>query len=269
MINRHATQGTAAHKTLSEKGLKAGSVGLIGAVVIGVSCIAPAYTLTAALGPTVSEVGVHLPAIFLVGFIPMLLVALGYRELNNAMPDAGTSFTWATRAFGPWIGWMGGWGLIAATIIVLSNLAAVAVDFFYLMLAQLFGNPELGRADHEPAAEHRHHPGVHRAGLLDLLPRHGNHQGRPVRPGGVPAAGARLVRRGGLHPRGQRLGLRRHGHLAGLVQPVRRGLLLLLRRRRVAVDLHLLGLGRDADHERGDPEPGKDAGPGRDRHRRW
>jgi amino acid transporter len=128
---------------LSEKGLKAGSVGLIGAVVIGVSCIAPAYTLTAALGPTVSEVGVHLPAIFLVGFIPMLLVAFGYRELNNAMPDAGTSFTWASRAFGPWIGWMGGWGLIAATIIVLSNLAAVAVDFFYLMLAQIFGNPEL------------------------------------------------------------------------------------------------------------------------------
>lgn len=133
------------HKKLSEKGLKAGSVGLLGAVVIGVSCIAPAYTLTAALGPTVSEVGVHLPAIFLVGFIPMLLVALGYRELNNVMPDAGTSFTWATRAFGPWIGWMGGWGLIAATIIVLSNLAAVAVDFFYLMLAQLFGNPELAQ----------------------------------------------------------------------------------------------------------------------------
>ncbi|WP_028279585.1 APC family permease [Arthrobacter sp. H5] len=128
---------------LSSKGLNSGSVGLLGAVVIGVSCIAPAYTLTAALGPTVAEVGVQLPAIFLVGFIPMILVALGYRELNNAMPDAGTSFTWATRAFGPWIGWMGGWGLIAATIIVLSNLAAVAVDFFYLMLAQLTGNPSL------------------------------------------------------------------------------------------------------------------------------
>ena len=128
---------------LSRKGLKSGSVGLLGAVVIGVSCIAPAYTLTGALGPTIAEVGVHLPAIFLVGFIPMLLVALGYRELNNAMPDSGTSFTWATRAFGPWVGWMGGWGLIAATVIVLSNLAAVAVDFFYLMLAQVTGNEAL------------------------------------------------------------------------------------------------------------------------------
>lgn len=128
---------------LGDKGLTKGVVGVLGAVVIGVSCIAPAYTLTAALGPTVAEVGVHLPAIFIAGFIPMLLVALGYRELNNAMPDSGTSFTWATRAFGPWVGWMGGWGLIAATIIVLSNLAAVAVDFFYLMLSQVTGRPEL------------------------------------------------------------------------------------------------------------------------------
>ncbi|WP_026549015.1 APC family permease [Arthrobacter sp. Br18] len=128
---------------LSRKGLSPGSVGLLGAVVIGVSCIASAYTLTAALGPTVAEVGVNLPAIFLVGFVPMLLVALGYRELNKSMPDSGTSFTWATRAFGPWIGWMGGWGLIAATVIVLSNLAAVAVDFFYLLLSQVTGNDAL------------------------------------------------------------------------------------------------------------------------------
>lgn len=128
---------------LSAKGLSAGSVGLLGATVIGISCIAPAYTLTASLGPTVAAVGTQMPGIFMVGFIPMLLVALGYRELNNAMPDAGTSFTWATRAFGPWLGWMGGWGLIVATVVVLSNLAGVAVDFFYLMLAQVFGNPGL------------------------------------------------------------------------------------------------------------------------------
>src|SRR6478752_8056366 len=87
---QHTGSQTEQQHGLSEKGLKAGSVGLIGAVVIGISCIAPAYTLTGALGPTVSEVGVHLPAIFLVGFLPMLLVAFGYRELNNAMPDSGT-----------------------------------------------------------------------------------------------------------------------------------------------------------------------------------
>lgn len=144
-MSREEATGTvtpvqASESGLGEKGLNKGVVGVLGAVVIGVSCIAPAYTLTAALGPTVAEVGTQLPAIFLAGFLPMLLVALGYRELNSAMPDSGTSFTWATRAFGPWIGWMGGWGLIAATIIVLSNLAAVAVDFLYILIAQLTGN---------------------------------------------------------------------------------------------------------------------------------
>ena len=128
---------------LSKKGLSAGTVGLIGAVVIGISCIAPAYTLTAALGPTVSEVGFQVPGIILLGFIPMLLVAFGYRELNRRMPDSGTSFTWAARAFGPWVGWLAGWGLIAATILVLSNLAGIAVEFLFLLIAQITGNPEI------------------------------------------------------------------------------------------------------------------------------
>ncbi|MET3468244.1 APC family permease [Microbacterium sp. 1262] len=128
---------------ISRKGLSAGTVGLIGAVVIGISCIAPAYTFTAAVGPTASVVGTQVPAIVLVGFIPMLLVAFGYRELNNRMPDSGTSFTWATRAFGPWIGWMAGWGLVAATILVLSNLAGVAVDFLFLLIAQLTGQESI------------------------------------------------------------------------------------------------------------------------------
>lgn len=135
---------------MSKKGLGAGTVGLVGAIVIGISCIAPAYTFTGAIGPTVGAVGTHVPAIFLVGFIPMLLVAFGYRELNSRMPDSGTSFTWGVRAFGPWLGWMSGWGLIAATVIVLSNLAGIAVDFFYLALAQIVNNPDVATLTKNP-----------------------------------------------------------------------------------------------------------------------
>jgi amino acid transporter len=134
------TEPAAVTGGLSKKGLSAGTVGLIGAIVIGISCIAPAYTFTAAVGPTASAVGAQVPAIILLGFIPMLLVAFGYRELNNRMPDSGTSFTWAARAFGPWVGWMAGWGLIVATILVLSNLAGVAVDFLFLLISQVTGN---------------------------------------------------------------------------------------------------------------------------------
>ncbi|HIX00201.1 MAG TPA: APC family permease [Candidatus Nesterenkonia stercoripullorum] len=126
---------------ISRKGLPSGTVGVLGALVIGLSVCAPAYTLTAAVGPAASEVGYQTPAIFLMGFIPMLLVALGYRALNTAMPDSGTSFTWVTRAFGPWVGWMAGWGLIAATVLVLSNLAGIAVEFLFQSIAILANAP--------------------------------------------------------------------------------------------------------------------------------
>ena len=121
------------------KGLSGGSLGFLGNVTLGVSSVAPAYTLTATLGLLVAAVGVKMPAIFIAGFLPMFLTAYGYRELNRAIPDCGTSFTWATKAFGPYVGWMCGWGAILATVIVLSNLAGVAVSFFYLFIARLSG----------------------------------------------------------------------------------------------------------------------------------
>ncbi|MFV0433922.1 MAG: APC family permease [Leucobacter sp.] len=128
---------------ISKKGLPQGTVGVLGALVIGISTCAPAYTLTASVGPAASEVGYQTPAIFLMGFIPMLLVALGYRALNTAMPDSGTSFTWATRAFGPWVGWMAGWGLVVATVLVLSNLAGIAVEFLFQSISIVANNPSI------------------------------------------------------------------------------------------------------------------------------
>ena len=128
---------------IRSKGLASGQLGLFAAVMIGISTIAPAYVLTSSIGPTVQAIGTQLPAIFIIGFIPMFLVALAYRELNADTPDSGTTFTWVSQAFGPVLGWLGGWGLLAANIIVLSNLAGVAVDFFYLFLAQATGNPAL------------------------------------------------------------------------------------------------------------------------------
>ncbi|SJM69401.1 APC family permease [Gulosibacter sp. 10] len=130
-------------KSLTLKGLQKGKIGAFAGAIIGISCIAPAYTMTSGIGPTISEAGLQTPFILLIGFIPMLFVLMGYRELNTSMPDSGSTFTWSSRAFGPWIGWLGGWGLVAATALVLSNLAAVAVDFLFIALAQIFGNPEL------------------------------------------------------------------------------------------------------------------------------
>ncbi|MDF0529654.1 APC family permease [Tsukamurella sp. 8F] len=121
----------------SEKGLATGQIGTFSGAVLGISTVAPGYTLTASIGLIVAAVGLKMPAILIAGFIPMFLTAYAYRELNSKMPDAGASFTWSAKAFGPYVGWMCGWGMVIATIIVLSNLAAVAVQFLYLFIAQI------------------------------------------------------------------------------------------------------------------------------------
>ena len=149
-IDRATTPEAGVTTGISRKGLSVGTVGVLGALVMGISCIAPAYTYTAGIGGAVGAVGFQVPAILLLGFIPMLLVAFGYRELNKAMPDSGTSFTWATRAFGPYVGWMAGWGLIVATILVLSNLAGIAVDFLFLLIAQISGDETIAGITRNP-----------------------------------------------------------------------------------------------------------------------
>jgi amino acid transporter len=118
-------------RQLSQKGLAKGSIGLVGAIAIGISCIAPDYTMTATLGGAAGEVKQFVPSIVWLGLVPMLFVALGYRELNRAIPDSGTSFTWGARAIGPRFGWMTGWGLIASTIVVLASLAQIAAVFLF------------------------------------------------------------------------------------------------------------------------------------------
>ncbi|QZH65106.1 APC family permease [Mycolicibacterium farcinogenes] len=128
---------------LVSKGLAAGKVGTLSGAILGISCVAPGYTLTASIGLIVAAVGLKMPAIFIAGFIPMFLTAYAYRELNSRAPDCGASFTWSTKAFGPYVGWMCGWGMVVASIIVLSNLAAIAVEFFYLFIARIANEPSI------------------------------------------------------------------------------------------------------------------------------
>ncbi|KZE99394.1 amino acid transporter [Rhodococcus sp. EPR-157] len=116
------------------KGLNTGALGLVGNIVIGLSAVAPAYSLAATLGYVVLAVGDKAPAMFLVAFVPMLLTAFAYRELGRDTPDCGTSFTWGTKAFGPWVGWMAGWGLAVSAIIVLANVAEVAAIYLFEFL---------------------------------------------------------------------------------------------------------------------------------------
>ncbi|HET6733771.1 APC family permease [Mycobacterium sp.] len=119
---------------VGDKGLQAGALGLVGNIVIGLAAVAPAYSLAATLGYVVLAVGEKAPSMFVLAFIPMLLVAFAYKELSQDTPDCGTTFTWGTKAFGPWIGWIGGWGLAVSAIIVLANVAEIAAIYMFRFL---------------------------------------------------------------------------------------------------------------------------------------
>ncbi|HEX4838529.1 MAG TPA: APC family permease [Solirubrobacteraceae bacterium] len=127
-----------------DKGLKKDAIGYLSNLVIGVASTAPAYSLAVTLGfiVAVPGVGVHAPAVLIVSFIPMLLIAGAYRGLNRADPDAGTTFAWATRALGPGTGWVNGWTIFLADVIVMASLADIAAIYTF----KLFGFTELGES---------------------------------------------------------------------------------------------------------------------------
>src|ERR1700722_15007400 len=140
----NAVSGGPANQGVMDKGLKKGAIGYLSNIVIGVASTAPAYSLAATLGfiVVVKGVGVHAPAVMLVAFIPMLLVASAYKYFNRSDPDAGTTFAWVTRAFGPMTGWMNGWAIFLADVIVMASLSDIAAVYTF----KLFGFTELGES---------------------------------------------------------------------------------------------------------------------------
>jgi amino acid transporter len=123
------------------KGLKADAIGYVSNLVIAVASTAPAYSMAATLGFIVAVAGVttHSPAVLIVSFIPILFVSVGYRYFNLADPDAGTTFAWVTRAWGPQLGWINGWAIFLADVIVMASLAEIASAYTFRLFSWHYG----------------------------------------------------------------------------------------------------------------------------------
>ncbi len=109
--------------------LRAGAIGFVDALVIGLAATSPAYSLAAVIAPIVLLVGVAAPGVLLASFVPMLLIASAFYFLNKVDQDCGTTFSWVTRAMGPWFGWLGGWAIAMTGVLVIGSLAEVGVLF--------------------------------------------------------------------------------------------------------------------------------------------
>ncbi|GAA2540819.1 APC family permease [Pseudonocardia hydrocarbonoxydans] len=117
-----------------EAQLKPGAISFLDALVIGLASTSPAYSLAAIIGPVVALVGVYAPGVLLASFVPMLLIASAFYYLNRVDQDCGTTFSWVTRAMGPWLGWIGGWAIAMTGVLVTGSLADTAVRFSLLAL---------------------------------------------------------------------------------------------------------------------------------------
>jgi amino acid transporter len=124
-----------------EPQLKAGAIGFISNIVISVASVAPAYSLAATLGfiAAVPGLGFHSPAAIWVAFFPMIAIASSYYWLNRADPDCGTTFSWVTKAMGPFAGWQAGWAVLIADVLVMPSLADVAGNYTIQLWDQIVG----------------------------------------------------------------------------------------------------------------------------------
>ncbi len=171
-----------------EKGLKPGALGLVSSIVMGVASTAPAYSLAATLGFIVVAVGLQSPDRGGPGLRPDAAHLHRLQRAEQGRPGLRHHVHLGRRAFGPRTGWAGGWGIVAADILVMASLAQVAGQYVFL----LFGAKGIGSDPTSAwvllvgrAVDHRHD--------LHLLPGHrglGQAAARPARHRGRHAAGA-------------------------------------------------------------------------------
>ncbi|TDC98041.1 APC family permease [Nonomuraea deserti] len=109
-------------------------IGFWASVGIGVASTTPSTGIALVFGLLVGSVGVHLPAIVLVGFLPIAAVTFAYLHFNRLDPDCGANFAWTTRAFGPHLGWLAGWLVIVSLAVVVANYAQLLGAYTFVLV---------------------------------------------------------------------------------------------------------------------------------------
>ncbi|WP_329125786.1 APC family permease [Streptomyces sp. NBC_01465] len=118
------------------------SIGVLDTVAIAASSTAATTSIGIGLGATAMVVGLHLPAIMLLSFLPILGIAGAFVRLNKVEPNAGNGYVWVGRSLSPWLGFLTGWVNIVGTVVFLAYTTAVTGS----ALLQLIGKAGLHHA---------------------------------------------------------------------------------------------------------------------------
>ena len=86
-------------------------------VLFGLAFVGPTAPYSMFGIGTVRSLG-HLPLVYLVAMLAMSLTAVSYGRMAAAIPDAGSTYVYASRALHPYAGYFAGWGMILDYILI-------------------------------------------------------------------------------------------------------------------------------------------------------
>lgn len=120
--------------------LKAGSLSFVESLVMGIAGSAPGYTIAVTTAVLLGVAGTLSPGALLIFAVPMLGIAIAFRELNRLETSAGAAFQWTSVHFGKFWGYFSGWALLVASMIFMVTgslpLATATLDFIDPALTQ-------------------------------------------------------------------------------------------------------------------------------------
>src|SRR5450755_2810983 len=126
----------------TKTGLAANALGLGESMVMGIAGTAPAFSAAATTTTLIAAIGVLSPASLLYSGLIMFGVTLAFKELNRVDPNAGASYAWVEKAFGPVLGFLAGWSLlVASALFMVTGTVPAATATLELLAPRLTGDP--------------------------------------------------------------------------------------------------------------------------------
>ncbi|QSE77924.1 APC family permease [Rhodococcus koreensis] len=102
------------------------SLGVMDGIAIAASSTAATTSIGVGLGVVAAVVGLQMPVVLLLAFVPILGIASGYARLNRVEPNCGNSYVWVGRSLSPWLGFLTGWMAIVAVVVFMAYTTAIA-----------------------------------------------------------------------------------------------------------------------------------------------
>ena len=105
---------------------------------MGVAGTAPSFSIAASASILIAASGRFAPAIVLYCGLTMLGIALAFSRFNRDDPNAGASFIWVSRIFGPTMGFLAGWSVLVTSVLFMASATLPAASATLLLLAPEF-----------------------------------------------------------------------------------------------------------------------------------